>query len=83
MALTVLLPPQAASARGTAVTLTQATALVPLVSAGSVVTPAASSTRCPCLEGPGAMASTVKVLTPLCPLLPFPWLSLPPALGSC
>lgn len=68
--LFTLTSPQAASAPRATVTCTQAAAPVPRGSAGSAVTPAASSTRCPCLAGLGAMASTAKVrpTVPLCPV---------------
>lgn len=62
--------PQAASARGATVTCTRAAAHVPLGSVGSVVTPVATSSRCWCLAGLGAVACTVKVCPSSAPM-PF------------
>lgn len=58
------LSPQAASAQGATVTPIQAAAPVPQGSVGSAVTPAASSTRCPCQAVPAAQVSTAKVRGP-------------------
>lgn len=73
--LTPPLPPQAASAEGATVTCTLVAARAPQGSVESAVTLVATSTRCLCQAGLGAMVSTVKVgphSTPPVPQLTTP-----------